>query len=278
MAKFFWDHMNIKPSFIPERLCPLQEALEWQDWYFSLIEDDIQPKYNFIIFAEHDHIYTYDPDKEGKPLVRNEKDPNGNSLPAPLVPLKRGGSVTYHGPGQLVCYLIIDLDDAGIAGPGVLTEVVDDIVKEALSRFSIKGYTTKELCAIEDKDIENQLFAQGIIQRDKQERKKDVMAAQGIWVITKEKKCKKIASRGLYIPVNKSQETAGKRIYITKFGFALNVTTDLSYFAHIYPCGLDIQMTSIKEQTGKTPKLPQVAKLVAEIAIEKFKKRKKASE
>ncbi|MGX7590805.1 lipoyl(octanoyl) transferase LipB [Candidatus Karelsulcia muelleri] len=62
-------------------------------------------KYNFIICAEHNHVYT---------IGRNSKFTNlvmfyNTYKKIPILKVDRGGDVTYHGPGQLVCYFILDL-------------------------------------------------------------------------------------------------------------------------------------------------------------------------
>jgi lipoyl(octanoyl) transferase len=70
-------------------------------------EANITP--NYLIFCEHPHVYTLG--KSGKPehLLLNEqglKDKN-----ATYYPINRGGDITYHGPGQIVSYPILDLDN-----------------------------------------------------------------------------------------------------------------------------------------------------------------------
>jgi len=64
---------------------------------------------NYLIFCEHPHVYTLG--KSGKPenLLLDEAglaDKHAN-----FYPINRGGDITYHGPGQLVCYPILDLDN-----------------------------------------------------------------------------------------------------------------------------------------------------------------------
>jgi len=70
-------------------------------------DDTLTP--NYLIFCQHPHVYTLG--KSGKPehLLLDE---NGlKEKNAAYYPINRGGDITYHGPGQLVCYPIIDLDN-----------------------------------------------------------------------------------------------------------------------------------------------------------------------
>lgn len=72
-------------------------------------EDDDTPTPNYLVFCEHPHVYTLG--KSGKPehLLLDEqglKDKN-----ASYYAINRGGDITYHGPGQIVSYPILDLDN-----------------------------------------------------------------------------------------------------------------------------------------------------------------------
>ena len=52
---------------------------------------------------------------------------------------------------------------------------------------------------------------------------------------------------------------------ITKHGFALNVSADLSYYAHIVPCGMpDLRVASIETLTGTNPGIEEVGFATAE--------------
>lgn len=70
-------------------------------------EDDFTP--NYLIFCEHPHVYTLG--KSGKPdhLLLDEQGLSDKH--ASYYHINRGGDITYHGPGQLVCYPILDLDN-----------------------------------------------------------------------------------------------------------------------------------------------------------------------
>ncbi len=64
---------------------------------------------NFLIFCEHEHVYTLG--KSGLPenLLLNEQGLKDKK--ATYYKINRGGDITYHGPGQIVGYPILDLDN-----------------------------------------------------------------------------------------------------------------------------------------------------------------------
>ena len=70
-------------------------------------EDTLTP--NYLVFCEHPHVYTRG--KSGKPehLLLDEQGLKEKN--ATYYHINRGGDITYHGPGQLVGYPIIDLDN-----------------------------------------------------------------------------------------------------------------------------------------------------------------------
>src|SRR3989338_3844460 len=208
--------------------CSLNDALKKQEHLFHRsVEKDT---WDFIIFAEHAPVYTYTPGKLSDEQLFRNGDPL--SLSAPLVAVRRGGAITFHGPGQLVCYFIFDLARRGI---GVLqfTDAIDMALCELLLRFGIRG-KSKPLHL--------------------------PSAANGIWVESADGREKKIASRGLLV-----RQGYNPFHLITRFGCALNISTDLRMFAPIYPCGLEIEMTSVKEEAGQSPDLRDTAYAFSEI-------------
>jgi lipoyl(octanoyl) transferase len=73
-----------------------------------------------------------------------------------------------------------------------------------------------------------------------------ILGSTGVWVAHQ-----KIASLGF-----------GVKKWITFHGLGLNVNTDLRFFDMIKPCGLDIQMTSIKNQLGRPIEMDQIKKQI----------------
>jgi lipoyl(octanoyl) transferase len=89
----------------------LQKALQQQ-----LIEEKLAARSNpalarsndVLLLVEHPHVYTLGKSGKQTHLLRTEEELR--ALDATFVPIDRGGDITYHGPGQLVGYPILDLD------------------------------------------------------------------------------------------------------------------------------------------------------------------------
>lgn len=64
---------------------------------------------NYLLFVEHPHVYTLGKSGDEKNLLLNEQELSTKN--AGYYKINRGGDITYHGPGQLVAYPILDLDN-----------------------------------------------------------------------------------------------------------------------------------------------------------------------
>lgn len=156
-----------------------------------------------LLLCEHNHVYTFGKSANEANLLIN--DAFLQQIGAQKFEIERGGDITYHGPGQLVGYPIVNLHDLGI---GVKKYV--DLLEESLIR-------TLELYQIHTHRIDG---------------------LTGIWL--KNGPPRKIAAIGIKVSRG-----------VTMHGFALNVNTDLSYFNHIVPCGInDKSVTSMKQEIG----------------------------
>ena len=96
-----------------------QEAWTYQEKLFAdivaqkiqnrnLPEDQQAITPNYLLFVEHPHVYTLG--KSGKPEHLLLDEAGLVSHQATYYKINRGGDITYHGPGQLVGYPILDLD------------------------------------------------------------------------------------------------------------------------------------------------------------------------
>jgi lipoyl(octanoyl) transferase len=69
--------------------------------------NDITP--NYMVFCQHPHVYTLGKSGKAENLLLDQAGLIANQ--ASYYPINRGGDITYHGPGQIVCYPILDLDN-----------------------------------------------------------------------------------------------------------------------------------------------------------------------
>ena len=96
-------------------LIPYSEAWSRQtEWFDALVhaKQNGESYENRIIFCEHPHVYTLGRSgKENNMLLGEEQL---KAIGATLYHIDRGGDITYHGPGQLVCYPILNLEEFGL--------------------------------------------------------------------------------------------------------------------------------------------------------------------
>lgn len=74
----------------------------------KLPEADQKPTLDYLLFCEHPHVYTLGKSGKREHLLVDEQELQ--AIEARFYPINRGGDITYHGPGQLVGYPILDLD------------------------------------------------------------------------------------------------------------------------------------------------------------------------
>ena len=159
-----------------------------------------------VLLLEHDHVYTLGKNANENHILNSKHNTD-------IVKIDRGGDVTYHGPGQLVGYPIIDLHDYKMSINwylGVLSKTIIDLLKE----LKIDSNYSDDYV--------------------------------GIWVDDN-----KIAAFGVRLAK-----------WVTMHGFALNVSTDLSYYNGLIPCGIfEKGVTSIRNQINFDYKCIDIAKL-----------------
>ena len=99
-------------------LTDYKEAWDYQEELFRKVVDiklanrdqnTPQPTPNYLLFCEHPHVYTLGKSGKMDHLLVNEDELSRKE--AAFYKINRGGDITYHGPGQLVAYPILDLDN-----------------------------------------------------------------------------------------------------------------------------------------------------------------------
>ena len=121
-------------------LIDYQEAWDYQEERFNALVDykrnsegKIKPP-QFLLFCEHPHVYTLGKSgDEHNLLIRQDFL---NKINATYYKTNRGGDITYHGPGQIVGYPIVDLDSLGIGLKQYIT-LLEDAIIELLDSYGI---------------------------------------------------------------------------------------------------------------------------------------------
>ncbi len=117
-----------------------KEAWEYQEKLFeSVIRDKKEQKREmpqYLLFCEHEHVYTIGRSGRRQNLLITRQVCESRQID--LHAIDRGGDITYHGPGQLVAYPIIDLEAFGI-GIKRYISLLEDVVIETLKPYGIRG-------------------------------------------------------------------------------------------------------------------------------------------
>jgi lipoyl(octanoyl) transferase len=172
----------------------------------DLLPDRQFPVKHYLLFCEHPHVFTLGKSGKQDNLLLDEKQLN--EIDAVFYKINRGGDITYHGPGQVVGYPILNLD-CFFNDIHLYLRFLEEAVIRTLAEYGLTGSRIDKYT--------------------------------GVWIDAESPvKARKICAFG----VRCSR-------WVTMHGFALNVNTDLGYFNHIIPCGIDDKaVTSMQKELG----------------------------
>ena len=91
---------------------------------------------NYLLFCEHPHVYTLGKSGSENNLLINHLQLQAKN--ATFIKTDRGGDITYHGPGQIVGYPILDLESLGIGVKEYVNRIEETII-ETLKEYSIQS-------------------------------------------------------------------------------------------------------------------------------------------
>lgn len=167
---------------------------------------------DLLLLLEHPPVITLGRGAKWEHLLMDPKSLHGRGIA--VFEVERGGDVTYHGPGQLVGYPILDLSLYGRDLHRYMRNL-EEVLMLTLKDFGVVAERLQGLTGV---------FVQG----------------------------KKIASLGVHV-----------RRWVSWHGFALNVSTDLSFFNLIVPCGLrGVEMASLETCLGRKVPMEEVIERV----------------
>jgi len=187
--------------------------------------DQIQPTHNYLLICQHPHVYTLGKSGNADNLLLNAEQLQ--TVGAKYYPINRGGDITYHGPGQIVGYPILDLENFFTDIHKYLRYLEEAVIKTC-QHFGLDAGRYPGLT--------------------------------GVWLDHENgSNPRKICAIG----VKTSR-------WVTMHGFAFNINTDLSYFNHIVPCGIDDKaVTSLSQELGEQMDINTVTqKLITNLSQE----------
>lgn len=221
--------INKKTKFTDLALMDYQQAWDYQTTLYQSILDiksqnrslppsEQQPTNNFLLFCEHPHVFTLGKSGAEKNLLLKKEELD--TIGATYYHINRGGDITYHGPGQIVVYPIIDMENF-FTDIHKYMRLLEESVIQTLAEFNITAGRIEGLT--------------------------------GVWVDFEDsRKARKICALG----VKTSR-------WVTLHGLAFNVNTDLRYFNHIVPCGIDDKaVTSVEKELNKPQDMAQVKSIL----------------
>ncbi|MEG1838971.1 MAG: lipoyl(octanoyl) transferase LipB [Bacteroidaceae bacterium] len=118
-------------------LIPYAEAWQQQTALFDALVNAKQAgeSYsNYFVFCQHPSVYTIGRSGKDNNMLLTEKQLA--AIDATLYHIDRGGDITYHGPGQLVCYPILNLDEFNL-GLKDYVHLLEEAVIEVCSSYGI---------------------------------------------------------------------------------------------------------------------------------------------
>ena len=181
---------------------PYAQAVAWQEELVRLRKAGEIP--DLLILCQHPPVITLGRNAGTENVLASDDFLQQRGIE--LHPCNRGGDVTFHGPGQLVGYPIFDLHNWK-KDVGAYMRSLEDVLIRTVADFGIAAHRLEPEPA-SDTGKRRRLFT-------------------GVWATSGGRE-EKIAALGVHLSR-----------WITSHGFALNVTTDLSYFGLIVPCGIE---------------------------------------
>jgi lipoate-protein ligase B len=188
-----------------------------------------------LLLLEHPSTYTVGRDGHREHLLIHQEElaQRGVSLHR----VDRGGSVTYHGPGQLVCYPILNIRELGYSYHRYL-KALESVIIRTLSLLKVRAFSER--------------------------------AQPEVWVFTRQSGSNQL-EEGTPLDRGIAQIAAiGVKLNernITTHGFFINVNPNLAYFDLIMPCGvLGCQVTSLQQVLSR----PIHLSLIIEPLIQSF--------
>jgi lipoyl(octanoyl) transferase len=177
---------------IADGLVPYEEAVATMEREVAAISEGSADELVWLV--EHPPLYTAGTSANEADLIEKQR--------FPVFPTGRGGQYTYHGPGQRVAYVMLDLKRRR-QDVRAFVAALEEVVIRTLDSMNVRGERREDRVGVWVRRPEKPLLPDGTMTEDK------------------------IAALGIRL-----------RKWVTFHGLSLNVEPDLSHFSGIVPCGI----------------------------------------
>jgi lipoyl(octanoyl) transferase len=166
---------NVKQQIVVKDLGLIDFQAAW-DYQEQLLRDNVQlkqrrtaadpsslPTTNYLLFCEHPPVYTLGKSGHIENLLISQEELQEQGIG--FVPTNRGGDITFHGPGQVVGYPILDLENF-FTDLGKYLRYLEEMVIRTLAEYGITGDRSKGETGVwldpHDKQKARKICAMGI--------------------------------------------------------------------------------------------------------------------
>jgi lipoyl(octanoyl) transferase len=167
-----------------------------------------------VWLVEHPPLYTAGTSADAADLIEPDR--------FPVFATGRGGEYTYHGPGQRVAYVMLDLKRRR-QDVRAFVAALEDVIIRTLGSMNVRGERREDRVGVWVRRPERPLLPDGTMAEDK------------------------IAALGIRL-----------RKWVTFHGLSLNVDPDLTHFSGIVPCGIDTYGVTSLVDLGLLVMMPEV--------------------
>ncbi|MCW5922171.1 MAG: lipoyl(octanoyl) transferase LipB [Saprospiraceae bacterium] len=171
------------------------------------------PQAHQLLLVEHPPVYTLGKSGSMDNLLLSADELRARGIQ--FFPINRGGDITFHGPGQIVGYPILDLE-CFFTDVHRYVRNIEEVIIRTLAEYDVEAFRIKDYTGVWVKNTAN--LEPSAINR-------------------------KICAIGVHLSR-----------WVTLHGWAFNINTPLEYFNYIVPCGIadeDKTVTSLAAETGR---------------------------
>lgn len=171
------------------------------------------PQAHQLLFVEHPPVYTLGKSGSMDNLLLSADELRARGIQ--FFPINRGGDITFHGPGQIVGYPILDLE-CFFTDVHRYVRNIEEVIIRTLAEYDVEAFRIKDYTGVWVKNTSN---------------------------LEPSTVTRKICAIGVHLSR-----------WVTLHGWAFNINTPLEYFNYIVPCGIadeDKTVTSLAAETGR---------------------------